>query len=51
MCGIMQSHLGLAVDYVEVYHVGSLDTNVIEPIADGTAGLGYGLVWAARCSI
>jgi hypothetical protein len=51
----VQSHLGLAVDYVGVYHcytvVGSLDTKVIEPIADGTAGLAYGLVCAANASI
>jgi hypothetical protein len=39
------------VDYVEVYHVGIADTNVIEPMAEGTAGLAYGLVWAAKCSI
>lgn len=29
----------LGVDYVEVYHVGIADTNVIEPSADGVAGL------------
>jgi hypothetical protein len=38
----------LGVDLVEVYHsygvVGSLETKVIEPIADGFAGLAYGLV-------
>jgi hypothetical protein len=51
----VQSHLGLAVDYVEVYHCyvpyGSLETKVIEPIADGVAGLAYGTVWAAIYSI
>jgi len=31
--------------------VGSLDTKVIEPIADGVAGLTYGLLCAAKCSI
>jgi hypothetical protein len=39
------------VNYVEVYHVGIADTNVIEPIADGTAGLAYGLDCAAMASI
>ena len=51
----MQSHLGLTVDYVGVYHcyvfVGSLETKVIEPIADGPAGLAYGLACAAINSI
>jgi hypothetical protein len=32
------------VDYVEVYHVVSADTNVIEPIADGVAGYAIGVV-------
>jgi hypothetical protein len=27
---------------------GKADTNVIDPIADGTAGYGMGVVWAAR---
>jgi hypothetical protein len=29
------------------YHAGSAETNVIDPIAEGTAGYGMGLVWAA----
>ena len=34
------------VSYIECYHVVIADTNVIEPIADGIAGLAYGLTWA-----
>lgn len=39
------------VIWCQVYHDGSLETNVIEPNAEGAAGLAYGLVWAGKCSI
>jgi hypothetical protein len=36
--------MAFRVEYTEVYHVVNAETNVIEPIADGTAGYAIGVV-------